>query len=60
MAKTRNRKHKDYTLSLWPDDLSTNTDTLSTPYNCYACGRPCKSVSSLRTHNCQTYRKKAA
>lgn len=46
-------KHADYTIRQWPDDLSTNFDSLSDPYTCYACRRPCRSIRALRTHNCK-------
>lgn len=55
----KTQKHKDYILAQWPDDLATNTDYLATPYPCHACGKPCKSVQTLRTHDCKKFRERS-
>ena len=55
----REQKHKDWIIAQWPEDLS-NTDLLSTPYECCACKRPCKSIRTLRTHKCEIKRERSA
>jgi hypothetical protein len=55
----KNPKHRDYILAQWPDDLDSNGDSLSSPYPCGVCKKPCYSVRTLRTHKCATERAKA-
>jgi hypothetical protein len=50
------RKHRDYIINQWPEDLSSNFDGLATPYPCLTCKRPCSSIRTLRTHKCQPRR----